>query len=395
MRNIFFSVKNTWQYTQQVFRLVSVALFLSVCSVMPVSAQRFHSIVVANTLDYDIGESVKTDMNAVGAELKRIAKYTGMSDGSHTLIQEDDFTLFKVSKAISELSVSEDDVVFFYYAGHGQQSTRRDDMFPSMNIDPATLDLSEVADRLKVKGGRLTVVIADCCNKALESNASGDLTASNRAEGTTDFENYKRLFMQVKGHIIATACKPNQYAYGTSKGGLFTQSLLTQLQTQIKSDIPAQWQKLLSSTFSETVSKAQRASLEQTPQYTATLNGITFSSIDTHSPANTLTPAEDDNSTGLSVGSISTILNKVVNSKEHIGKRMQYKDEALRQIPSASSIIVYIMNDGVQVEVEDAASFLERLAVSSNIHSLTVSNIEKAANGTIKSITVNEIYTSR
>ncbi len=79
---------------------------------------KIHFIVVANTEDARIGSSVKKDVNNVYSEMKDVSVFLGIPL-DYVLVSGADFGKKGVETALGNLKPGNNDVVMFYYSGHG------------------------------------------------------------------------------------------------------------------------------------------------------------------------------------------------------------------------------------------------------------------------------------
>lgn len=126
--------------------------------------------------------------------------------------------------AINMLNASQDDIIIFYYIGHGGRPSTdagymRSHPFPQMCLaqkdQTKFIPLEWVDEQLKAKGARLTITIGMCCNN-LDSRISvkdapdfspnyGPVTINSKK-----LQAIEDLFLNTKGHIIATSASPSQ-----------------------------------------------------------------------------------------------------------------------------------------------------------------------------------------
>jgi hypothetical protein len=146
-----------------------------------------------------------------------------------------------VEAALNNLKPGVNDVVIFYYSGHGYSAEQKTNDYPQFDlrqsrfddITKATLNASDVLASIKSKKARLNLVFTDCCNSNL-----GLLKpeGKNFALTTKSLLSWEKafcydLFMKSSGSLLATAAKKGQYAYGNSDvGGYFTSNLTTAIE---------------------------------------------------------------------------------------------------------------------------------------------------------------------
>ena len=127
--------------------------------------------------------------------------------------------------AVNMLRISDpDDIIVFYYIGHGvRPATDADYMhehpYPQMclaqSIEDKFIPLEWVDEQLSAKGARLSVTIGMCCNSIGNGVSIKDEPNFSPNYGATYMGNNKikriqELFLNTKGHVIATSASPTQ-----------------------------------------------------------------------------------------------------------------------------------------------------------------------------------------
>ena len=113
-----------------------------------------------------------------------------------------------VSELITELSVTANDTIFFYYSGHGGN----DDRGHYLGLPQGRLYRSELRQLLENKGARLVVLITDCCNQRSDGQAFGApyMDMEPPAKVSPLFES---LFLLPKGTVDINSSSPGEAAY--------------------------------------------------------------------------------------------------------------------------------------------------------------------------------------
>lgn len=201
-------------------------------------AATLHAVLVADTNDASIGTSVGIDHKRLQSLVKSISDNTGLSLKVQA-ITGDQLSLASVNQAINGVSASSEDVVLFYWSGHGYSAG--ESQFPTMGLKTGTLGLLAVKETLGRKNPRLLIVVGDTCNKP--SGSRGEEVPSARDEKP---ENYRELFLKYRGTIIASGSKRGQYSYGSPQsGGFFTNALLSSLSKELASSSKPSWETLM------------------------------------------------------------------------------------------------------------------------------------------------------
>ena len=93
-------------------------IFMLLCLANPTHGQTLHTIIFANTNDPQIGKSVVYDYNSLSVEVNTIAAATGMKLKRY--FYKDEYCNNKnLRNVLNQLSTNKDDVILFYYSGHG------------------------------------------------------------------------------------------------------------------------------------------------------------------------------------------------------------------------------------------------------------------------------------
>lgn len=129
------------------------------------------------------------------------------------------FSAYQVDRAIRGLDVRTNDIVVFYYSGHGYND--ESDIWPSLSLSDRNYRQIDIMKRLKnvSSSAKLILCIADCCNK--QANSSYDLTVSYDA--FDDGEAMRKLFLGYKGKksIMLSASKQGQFSWSDLRNGAF------------------------------------------------------------------------------------------------------------------------------------------------------------------------------
>ena len=253
-------------------------------------SQTLHFIVFADTDDPSIG----------GNDMKTYSSLTGNGGLAQTIAQYSGLTLnmagfygsrcqaAEVDKKFSELNPGPNDVVVFYFVGHGFNS--RQNAYPSLIFGKATADvaaidasarnLRELYARIRAKKPRLTIAIADACNKertdppvAITSGRAIDVMPPTNLNP----ERIRSLFRNWQGGFVMSSSQRNQFSHSDPKGGWmsvsFQNAFLDWCSATRKG--PLTWKLLLDDVVKRTVTTAQQNRQVQTPQYAPELTPFT------------------------------------------------------------------------------------------------------------------------
>lgn len=234
---------------------------------------RMFLVAVIDSDDKIIGERCSTDLSAVTAAFEEMADWLLIDMVEPKIINGSNFSKEAVNDAIDNWLPAQqpgkDDIVIFYYSGHGFRLRDDPSNFPRMwlktaqdqNIASTNLRMKEdVYDRIIQTGAGVNLVISDCCNTtAAGDNANFDnITVPARAKVThkrkhtgedSDEDDYaEKLFMPGQSFsLLVSAADKGEFAGGKAEtGGFFTYYLLEALTKCVyDAKLDASWESIL------------------------------------------------------------------------------------------------------------------------------------------------------
>jgi len=231
---------------------------------------KIHLLIVANTNDPSIGRGCAYDIRIAMLMLDSIRKFIGIGMQT-TVISGKNYNKENVQKAIKALNPDPNDIVIFFYSGHGFRKPEDNRIFPYIDLrskpdrtyNVNSLNIQDVFDaiRTKPKAARLNLVISDCCNTLPETKKS---TAKVIGGGFRDINqwseaNCRKLFLDpAPMSILMTAAEVNQMAsYDTTAGSLFTIYFKAALENFLsKSKSNVSWDQVVTETKDKVSFKA-------------------------------------------------------------------------------------------------------------------------------------------
>lgn len=220
------------------------ALFLLSCMllVFAADAQTIHWIIFADTQDPNNGVEVRNSVNAYTTQFIDRMNDAIIAKGytPHlTTYSGSQFTESRCREIIRNLSCGKDDIVVFYYLGHGgraqigkeeavsynQRYPWPDLAFNKANTNEAIngLTLNAIHNSLKQKGARLTVTIGMCCNAHSSQYKKHGMSSQSRRYKIVSKKFAKKvgqkLFLKSKGDVLVASAQPGQFSYGGNYGG--------------------------------------------------------------------------------------------------------------------------------------------------------------------------------
>jgi hypothetical protein len=226
-------------------------------------------IVVANTHDPEIANGCAVDVRSIREVFQHLCRHTHY-ELCEMLIADIDYSRENILAAINAVEPSGDDVTVFYYSGHGF-SYKEDPskIFPQIDlrqhnnnirigfINTHTENLTVMLDLLRFRGGRINIVIGDCCNSGLQFkrmfNSRKEINIAEDILPPVSKSMSKKMFSESAVSIVAAAANRGEYAVSDPKMGSlftysFTRSLAKLLAKEPSSDSYLPWHHLLEET---------------------------------------------------------------------------------------------------------------------------------------------------
>lgn len=244
-------------------------------------AVRLYMLVVANTNDSTVGIAARMDMDNMVHSFDTIARFLGIQMMPPVIISGKNYNKQNVEKAIRYLSPGENDIVVFYYTGHGFRKNTDSRIYPYIDLRPKpdgtfninSLNIKDVYDsiRLKRTSARLNIVIADCCNTFPDDvKRVGKSIVIERATEPWSQENCARLFLDSTASILLASAGVNQEATCDDVSGsfcsIFFRSALSN--NLIRTNRQPSWQSILTETNANTSYKARHICCNPEPPCT-------------------------------------------------------------------------------------------------------------------------------
>ena len=215
---------------------------------------KLHMVLFGNTSDQSIGQSMLVD----------VSYYDYLSSELKTVLSDDVEVIYhrflgkeccpsKVNDYLEKLTCH-GDIVFFIYTGHGGRSHKDTSKYPRMCLGShyanEWVGVSDVVGKLKAKGARLQIVIADCCNSYYDRPIKQNVEEFMNQSGTISSSVLKRLFYETEGNVCITAASPGEYGWCNSRDGSFLSYYLISTLKDAGDDMT--WQKLFETVSDKT-----------------------------------------------------------------------------------------------------------------------------------------------
>lgn len=228
-----------------------------------------HLVIVANTNDPDIGTSCMLDKDRTLKLFSDLAEFMGIKLNAQTIFGND-YNIQNVKNALAGLKPSPQDIVIFYYSGHGFSNndqyqypyiSLRSKSFQS--LEQNAINVEEIYNVIKQKGAKVSLVISDCCNTLPETTAavSGEVALTRSSSLGWSLNNCFQLFLpSAPVAILMTAAQKGEMSAGNnSYGGFFTFHFRTSLLNFLSPThefTGVSWKKLIDEAQTQTIKKA-------------------------------------------------------------------------------------------------------------------------------------------
>ena len=373
--------------------------------ILPTNSQTLHAIIFANTKcpgeepgSMGIGPSVTCDYQRMKIEFETMASFLNYKkDFQWYEGSPNHFCRTNLESALNNLSCGKDDIVIFYYSGHGGRSPKEtQDPFPWMQlvVDPyhtpwnasQYYSLSQVLKRIEAKQPRLSIVLGDLCNSLSNAIPQKDVPemkgATKISKAPCDF--YKDLFLKVKGSIISSSSRPGETSVAFSDGGAFTICFTEALQIMVSNNMEPDWETLLEGTKIRTSKVTQG---KQNPIYEAQLQKVSDIPSTSEQPSVSPQPTSEDRD-------IANYLTAIGNSNTAIKERINLVYQTLNLFfASPQAKVEVVGRDGKTiVATKYASAYLNNLSIARNLVKVINVDQTEGSNGKLTYLKVHEMY---
>ena len=268
--------------------IIIFLLFFCSQSLILLGQPTMHVAIFSATDDLYVGKGNRKSVELLDKELNRIKQE---AKGS-IIVSEEYFvgercSLAEFNNCVEKLKsiVGLDDIVLFYFMGHGFMSKDISVDTPNLlfaNTDGPMndnfvqnnhLNLREIHDKMKGIGARLTITVGEACNSHIEkvkgSRFIDSLGKVNISPPELIIpERYEELLNKPSGDIMLYSSMKGQSSFVSDLyGGVFTQAFVKALHRTIISPNPARWSDLCTyiSVFAYDVCQEAGITEKQTP----------------------------------------------------------------------------------------------------------------------------------
>lgn len=375
-------------------------------------AKTIHWLTFIDTMDRNVGEIDKSSRQLLYSRWIDLVNST-LKDNGYSVdiidVYDSKTTPENCKTIVNNLDCGAEDIVVFYYIGHGTENTGAS-RFPLMlmgQVNPNKfIPLSWVHKTLKSKGARLTVTIGMCCNARQGVAGRVDPTFSANYGNTYVSEEQsnciKKMFLNYRGDILITSASPNEssWACGTPIGSTdyFTYRLIDQFNNELPELSNPTWNSMMESIKEDVYNDVsnnvglqnQAPGSTQTPIWEAKLISASAPSPTTPDKPNTERVSDKSEMLNTLTNVMSYLSSTKVSPKERIALAGK-----IEQAFTSNAIVRIMSQDGnLVVDKENISIFLGRIATSRLLENVIV--VDATANDSgINSLRVREVYKKR
>jgi GH25 family lysozyme M1 (1,4-beta-N-acetylmuramidase) len=235
-------------------RRVTAFVFLLVTLLLAAEAraQTLHAILIGDTSDGTIGPGITANLQKINSFLNVVETIAEIPVARYE-IKDAAFNCKAIVDQLRSIDVSSNDVVLFYYSGHGFRRDTSQTIFPEFDCrrsaDETRAALADIATYLRSeKKPGLVLLLADTCNVVIEA----EVPVAAAAAPPQDVRKaaLRRLLLGYSGGITASGSTPGNPSWYMNSGGLiggfFTNQFLRVLDRRIASQgANVRWQDIM------------------------------------------------------------------------------------------------------------------------------------------------------
>lgn len=390
-------------------------------TVVATKAQTIHWLTFIDTSDENVGQIDVLGHEVLYSHFVNEVNAALAPKGYNSDIQ--DFYGHKVTPenckaAVELLRVNSDDIIVFYYIGHGgRPSTDTGYMmehpYPQMCLaqhdESKFIPLEWVYKQLSSKGARLSVTIGMCCNNL--SNISikdGPTFSPNYGVAYMSGNKLKKiqeLFLNMKGNVLSTSASPTQTSGCFQSDFGIIDRYTTVLCHIFKSGLDdysktLTWDDLLNA-MSSIIN--QNTNGEQTPIHETHLTAATAPKTVTPSVPNEkqVQQTKNQQTPGTTkkqgngdewINDLSNKLGTLINVNIAEYDRIQLEQLLGSLFADNAQVRILVQDSNSVIDREDASTFLGRLATSRLLLNISIVEGYFNSDNKIESLKVREIY---
>jgi len=197
-----------------------------------------------------IATGVRENYRSVTKLLDRIEK-RGIMPVERVVLKGKEATTENIKRELKRNSADSDDVLFFYYSGHGGMTGGQTFLWP---CDEKDIFRSEIQELVNSRPARFKLIITDACSSSIDSVGYKNIQNYMGSVANVEVydEYYRSLFLGYEGLLDYTAATEGEYAWYNYLGGFFTISLVEEILLQNPS---MKWEDVIKASREKTEEK--------------------------------------------------------------------------------------------------------------------------------------------
>lgn len=351
---------------------------------------KIHAVVFCATDDEKIGEGCQSDQERFAEELGVIETALKCEEDWQVFVGKD-CNKSNLELALSRLQCNSNDVVFFYYSGHGvhAKADPANGWLPQMCLNHEWYEqdkfvpVTYVREKLSKIGARLVVILTDCCNDEANWVTVKSIITSQKDVANTDdvdVNRLKKLFYDSRGVVIATSSKRGQMSYGPKEGGCFSTAFWDEMWRIEHGAANADWNSLINSTKDRTL---EYTGHKQEPAFE-----VNVSETVSNAQPNTLPVV-------ISVGDkeLGESFKQIINSTYSRSERLNMVSSIVHSFFEANAQ-VFMVGRNLTTAIgrpTTISKYLEELALSKKVKGINIVRTRKGDSGKFNQIVISEI----
>lgn len=381
-------------------QFLMIFTLLSVCAT-GMKAKTIYWLTFIDTTDPNVGAidiNIKERLYSRWIEpVNAVLKENGYTIDTSNNIYGYNVTPENCRSIVQGLTCSTEDIVVFYYVGHGTENTGTSKyplMWMAQSNANKLIPLSWVHDKLKSKGARLTVSIGMCCNAAQNipgrNSPTFDVNYGNTYVDEEMASCIKKLFLNYSGDIVVTSSSPGESSRAFNDPSLGPMDIFSYcLIDQFCNVQPSNWDDMLSD-------------LRNNSNYiSTTLYGETQTAIWTANLSSASTPSKTGVVKPTTTTTSSSTKDKIIaslNSRlayitdNNASDKIEVAEETETMFASGCIVRIISQDGNVVVDKEDYSTFIGRISTSRILMNVSVVDLEVNDFGKITSLRVREVY---
>lgn len=237
---------------------------------------KLYLLIVADTLATDIGSNCAFDAKRITTMFKQISDYIGCQFSVRNVMGKN----YSKKELVSQLKLlvpSENDIVIFYYSGHGFRKDNDSRRYPyldlrldkSVDLFKETMNMENIYSALQKKKAKFTLILSDCCNTYLKDPVTftSQLPLKKKSMPINfKSEHINQLFLNPKqSSILAVAADSTQFATSNANfGGFFSYYLEQNIMFNCgKTASNPSWYQILETTKTQTFKMSRKTKCKE------------------------------------------------------------------------------------------------------------------------------------